>query len=424
MSGNLAAIRLKGCCCKKDEDDNPQPDECGSASSGAESDRATTAISAALDMDVTEFVVRNWLGGQLSANSPPGLNCVIWNGTACEFELPNGDPYTAYRCDGDGSSAGTRPFAISADYRGGHSPAGSTVFVCYNRTGNSNHVRNFVVTGTQCTCTTQGNCTACAGDSYTATPGGGGVLDQVSPNAREWRTYQRSTQVLPDHRVAEWTWRPGLKGIRTRTFTFLGTTYTNIVRTFCPAPIEALYFGGTPNVQANVPQVDADPAGMFVDVRAGIPYPYVNSRWGNADVGRLYVCADIAIRYYESYQNLGPGWLGEIRLFSIYREQHLDLRHRFTMLLPPGSSARWALDSPVPQEAGFPSGNLPTGFLSAFTPIPWRVWKPCTDGSDTVAGRYETLGEVEREYYAPFFDHCALSGYRRGEAALRGMDVS
>jgi len=426
MSGNLAAIRLKGCCCKKDEDDNPQPDECGSSSEGAESDRATTAISLSLDMSVTEFVVRNWLGGQITVGAAFGKNCVIWNGSACEFEYPNGDPYNAYWCDGNNSAAATRPLNSATDFRGGST--------CYNQTGNSNHVSNFVVAGTQCTCSTQGNCTACTGDSYTLS-GGGAILDQVSPNAREWRTYQRSTQMLPDHRVGEWTWRPGLKGTRTVSRVINGVPTTRTVRLFCSNPLLSQYyvnsffqFGGTPNIPAG-PHIDSDPAGMFVDVsqppNGARTYPYANGRWGNADVGRIYVCVDATIRYLESYtfagQNLGPGWRAEVQLFSVFREQHLDLRHRFTMGLPAGSTARWHLDSTVPDEPGYPFGNVPTGFRRW---TPWLAWKPCTGGDDTVAGTYQTLGQTDRDYYMQFFDDCTLAGFARGEASFRSMVVS
>lgn len=422
MSGAQAAAVATACCCSASEDGGGgNPDDCSPLSPGAESDRATTAISIALDLSVMESARVNIIDGQISQFSPPGMNCVIWNGSSCEQELPNGDVYIAYRCDGDPFR--TRPTWPQTDYRGAHGAFTSSARACYNQTGNSNHVRNFVTQGTQCTCTNQGDCAGCQADTMQS-QGANVIALQASSGGRSWRTYQQADEALPQHRVGEWSWRPGVRSIRQ----VASFSIVHNVRLFCPPPVGIFY--GQNSYFSQGAQVQTDPCGKFVDVRTEVEYPYTSSRWGNADVGRIYTVADVQIDYREDYGNLGSGWLATVRLHHIVREQHLDVRHRFSMVAAPGEVARWHMQSGVPMESGYPP-LVPSVQSRTTSAWPWYLWKPCLGADDTVRGIYEPIGPAQypddpgvRDYYNLPYIGCALAGEYRGEAELRSIAVS
>jgi hypothetical protein len=132
-----------------------------------------------------------------------------------------------------------------------------------------------------------------------------------------------------------------------------------------------------------------------------------------------------------SYRDFEPvAMTGGFCLHHIVREQHLDVRHRFSMLLSPGDVARWHTNSSVPFESGYPP--LTPSIQSRTTSTwPWYMWKPCLGADDTVRGAYEPIGPAPypddpgfRDYYQLPYVNCALAGEYRGEAELRSISVS
>ena len=419
MSGALAAALQSACCCGRDGGGGGgSPDDCGPSGPGAASDRATTAIAISLDIDYTEFAlenkIRSWrsIGGFPPSFSYAEANCVIQNGTSCENEYPNGDLYIPYGC-GPVTFIGAAPLFHEA--RGFNPPTAPIRYgTCYNQTGDSNHLPNFITQGTACTCQRLGGCAGCSAKSVVASDGQA-IAEQVLANGRRWRTYQTAASLVPDHRIGEWNWQPRQYTVRTVS----GPGFSHEIRLFCQPPYPLQQYG-----QA-LPTTFMDPTGAYVNADPDQRYPFVTGRWGHGDVGKLYAVADVLIEYVDSYVsagvNLGPGWVGTVRVAHIYRDQHLAARHRFGLV----GQTRWTVNSAMPPEQGYLP--LTTAWIQSVV-LPWTMWKPCLSESDTVFGAYIAIGPsltgdpAEREY--SFFDPCAIAGQRRLQAYLHGMTVS
>lgn len=433
MSGALAATLQSACCCGRDGGGGGgSPDDCGPSGPGAESDRATTAVAIALDISYVESFYENKIRSCASQSLQSGAlgprNCVVNVNGSCSDTLADGTPFIPYRCCQD-------PFQVDsslyADFFRRNGVASNNIFygTCYNQTGNSNHLANFLGGGTTCACQRLGSCVPCSSKSVVVN-GGSAIAEQVTPNAREWRTYQSVASLLPEHRLGQWSWMPGQYTVRTvadLSPLAPGGRFVHTIRLFCPAPFDLTGQLGTVSGGQGQPlSIGVDPTGAYVDMTPASRFPFVNGRWGYPNVGPLYSVSDVRIRYVSSFFDIGaqvdrgPGWLAGVRVWHVYRDQHLVNRHRFNLV----GVSRWDMEELVPPESGFALGSV-TGYPS---PAEWRLWKPCLSDSDTVMGTYEPVppsigvDPVERDVYLA--DPCVIGRERRIQAYLYSITVS
>lgn len=430
MSGALAAALQSACCCGRDGGGGGgSPDDCGPTGPGAASDRATTGIAISLDIEYTESFYEN----KIRSCAPPQpnqlgrRNCVVNVNGSCTDTFPDGTQFIPYRCCPDQLQVDS---SLYANFFRRNGTSSNDIFygTCYNQTGNSNHVSNFYAGGNTCTCQRLGDCVPCNAKSVSFA-GGGAIAEQVTQNARHWRTYQKVGSELPEHRLGQWGWTPGQHTVRTvadlSPFAPQGR-FVHTIRLFCPAPFDITGGMGTVLGAGGQVLVGVDPTGAYVDMTPASRFPFVKGRWGNPNVGPLYSVSDVEIRYTDSFFdfasqiNRGPGWLARVQVFHVYRDQHLLNGHLVNL----AGSTRWDMDDILPPEFGFGFSSA-TGYATAGE---WRLYKPCLSESDTVMGSYEPIrpsigvDPIQREIYLA--DPCVIGRERRVEAYLYGITVS
>jgi hypothetical protein len=413
MSGILAAARKSGCCCQNQDDDGEGGGGggggiCSDTSPGAESDRATTAISISANFIANQSDEYN---GRTCA-APAPLNPSI-----CQ---PSQNPY----------ACGNIP-----------SPPPPT-YTCYQYDGLSN-----ANSAGSCRCTTIGNCFRCAAVSWLSN-GGSAIALQTSPNAREWLTYQTASPLLPDARIAQWSWQAGYSGVTTYTEQNSANTQV-IVRRACPRPaFRGLSTPTPPTSNDYVHGSIVGPAGSVI-TSTDISGQYVNtsdrslatSRFGNPDIGPVYVLMRVKIRYYSNFSanlvSYGAGWLAEVFFHFVPRETHLEYRDR-ALSLAGGTVNRWDwFGGFFPAEGNLPPTQIVPN-LSEITPeaYPWYLWSPCTGQNDTVRGIYTPIqvgtpnafnNATQRTRTTWYFTQptiCQLGGARVIDATMINLIVS